>query len=187
MTAPRFLSTAAFTRRHRLRGPQVDRATFVIFSLHGQRFASPVESVERVLRNASSGSAPSNGAAVTSVGHGGRRVPLIDLRAALGLARAGSVDQSVERTLVFTVHGAWVAATVDAVYEVATIDASLVQPLAPPSADTPAARPDAARGRFVRHDQEVLVLDMVRVVRAVYEAAQRVARDDRAGATAPHP
>jgi len=155
----------------------VDRATFVIFSLQGHRFAVPVESVERVLRGA-----PARDAAMTGVEHGGRRVPLINLRAVLGFVRASSPaieSHALERTLVFTVEGAWVACPVDAVYEVATIDASTVELLTPGAEDS-VRRPAAARARFTRHEQEVLVLDIVRVVRAVYEAAPRATRDEGA-------
>src|SRR6187551_2651036 len=121
MIAPRFRSTAAFSRRHR-QAKIVDRATFVIFSLQGQRFAAPVESVERVLRGA-----PSRDGVMTSVEHSGRRVPLLDLRSALGLAPQAASALGSERTLVFAVQGAWIACAVDAVYEVATIDASIVK------------------------------------------------------------
>ena len=188
MTAPRFRSTAAFSRRHR-QAKIVDRATFVIFSLHGQRFAAPVESVERVLRGA-----PSHEAGMTSVEHSGRRVPMLDLRAALGFIPKAASARGLERTLVFAVHGAWIACAVDAVYEVATIDASTVQLFAAAGANdgatrddaTPpdAMRPNAARARFTRHEHEVLVLDIARVVRSVYEATQRAAHNEGARATA---
>ncbi len=175
MTVPRFRSTATFTMRQRHVAPVVDRTTFVIFSLGGQRFAASAESVERVLRNAS---ADANGPATLE--HRGQQVPVIDLRDALrpalrdALATSGVPSRVAsmapgQRTLVFSVQDQWVAATVDAVYEVATIDAALVQPVAAsaPNGDAPPRL--AVRGQFSRHDQVVLVLDMTRVVRAVYE------------------
>ena len=175
MTAPRFRSTAAFSRRHR-QAKLVDRATFVIFSLHGQRFAAPIESVERVLRGAPE---PEPGKA--TVEHSGRRVPVLDLRAALGFTQGVAAAPTLQRTLVFTVQGAWIASVVDAVYEVATIDASTVELFVTTPSDDNVTRPAAARARFSRHEHEVLVLDIVRVVRAVYEATHH-ARDE--GATA---
>ena len=178
MTAPRFRSTAAFSRRHR-QAKIVDRATFVIFSLQGQRFAAPVESVERVLRGA-----PASDAVMASVEHSGRRVPLLDLRRALGII--GRIASTVrhQRTLVFTVQGAWIACAVDAVYEVATIDASTVELFATTATHDDSVRPDATRARFLRHEHEVLVLDIMRVVRSVYEAAQPAAHDEGTRATA---
>jgi chemotaxis signal transduction protein len=178
MTAPRFRSTAAFSRRNR-QAKIVDRATFVIFSLQGHRFAAPVESVERVLRGA-----PARDRGMAVVEHGGRRVPLLDLRTVLGFAREELPLQRHERTLVFTVQGAWIACAVDAVYEVATIDASTVELFATSATGDDSARPEAARARFSRHEHEVLVLDIVRVVRAVYEATQHDARDEASGALA---
>ena len=179
MTAPRFRSTAAFSRRHR-QAKIVDRATFVIFSLHGQRFAAPVESVERVLRGA-----PSADTVTETVEHNGRRVPVLNLRSALGFTAEATATERSGRTLVFTVQSAWIACDVDAVHEVATIDASTVELFAPAIADE-ATRPDAARARFTRHEHEVLVLDIVRVVRSVYEATQHAAHDEVARATALH-
>ncbi|MEQ1691394.1 MAG: chemotaxis protein CheW [Gemmatimonas sp.] len=189
MTAPRFRSTAAFTMRHRQAAPIIDRATFVIFSLDGQRYAAPAESVERVLRQTPSGE---HGARV--VEHAGQQVPIIDFRAALGGAtssrasEAGSAPDvrpaAGQRTLVFSVQDVWIAATVDAVYEVATIDAALVRPLEPVVAFSESTMPRAVRGRFVRHDQEVQVLDMLRVVRAVYEATHHATDVNRSRASA---
>lgn len=191
MTAPRFRSTAAFTMRQRHTAPAIDRATFVIFSLGGQRYAAPAESVERVLRHAQS-----EAHALSLVEHNGRQVTVIDLRDVLQHAsRELSCDESGhappmggspppsrsmalgQRTLVFSVQDAWVAATVDAVYEVATIDATLVRPVEAATA--------VVRGRFVRHDHHVLVLDLLRVVRAVYVLTQHRADVASVGASTP--
>lgn len=157
MTIPRFRSTAAFTLRSRLSAPMVDRATFVLFSLGGERFAAPVEAVERVLRP---GSLPAE--LMTTVAHAGRQVPLLDIRTALGIAT--STDRSAgARMLVFIVQQVWVAAEVDAVYEVATLDASLVRRL-PASRDDGRPWPVGSRGLFTRHEQQVIVLDMPSVM-----------------------
>ena len=170
MTAPRFRSTATFTIRKRHVAPVVDRTTFVIFSLGGQRFAASAESVERVLRNAS---VDGNGPATLE--HRGQLVPVVDLRDTLRsalrdtIAASGGPMTPGQRTLVFSVQDQWVAATVDAVYEVATIDAALVQPVAAVAPNADATTHLAVRGQFSRHDQVVLVLDMTQVVRAVYD------------------
>lgn len=160
MTIPRFRSTAAFTQRSRTAAPLIDRATFVLFSLGGERFATPVEVVERVLRPGSS-----QADLTTTVTHAGRQVPLLNIRAALGIATPA--DRSAgARTLVFTVQQVWVAAEVDAVYEVATLDASLVGGL-PDSRSDGRPWPIGSRGLFTRHDQQVIVLDMARVMMQV--------------------
>lgn len=199
MTAPRFRSTAAFTMRQRHTAPAIDRATFVIFSLGGQRYAAPAESVERVLRYAQS-----EAHALSLVEHNGRQVTVIDLRDVLQHAsRELSCDESGhappmggspppsrsmalgQRTLVFSVQDAWVAATVDAVYEVATIDATLVRPVEAESDLRTVAPTAVVRGRFVRHDHHVLVLDLLRVVRAVYVLTQHRADVASVGASTP--
>ncbi len=170
MTMPRFRSTAAFSTRQRPAVPHVERATFVVFSLAGRRLAAPVEAVERVLRQAA---APSS--AERHVVHAGRHVPLIDLRPAFGVPSPAPDDAS-RRLLIFSAQGVWLAAEVDAVHDVATVDASSVESLGMTGHD--AMTLVGARGRFVRHGHEVIVLDMLRVVRAVYQLAQRATPDD---------
>ena len=160
MTIPRFRSTAAFTLRSRTAPPTVDRATFVLFSLGGERFAAPVEAVERVLRPCS---LPVG--LTTTVAHAGRQVPLLDIRTTLGIAPSG--DRSAgARMLIFTVQQVWIAAEVDAVYEVATLDASLVNGM-PAARDDGRPWPVGSRGLFTRHEQQVIVLDMARVMMQV--------------------
>ena len=186
MTEPRFRSTAAFTLRQRRTAPAIDRATFVIFSVNGRQFAAAAESVERVLRDVVQES-PN-----PMVHHLGRQVPVIDVRQVLRATRPAAPPQPVgiagHRTLVFSVRDVWVAATVDAVHEVATIDAAQVRPVDPSTLAGDQAFPatiDVVRGTFRRHDQDVLVLDMLRVVRAVYEATQRAADVDRTAPSRP--
>ncbi|MBL0171900.1 MAG: chemotaxis protein CheW [Gemmatimonadaceae bacterium] len=181
MTAPRFRSTAAFTLRQRQAVPAIDRATFVIFSLGGQRFAAPAEAVERVLREV-----PSGAGGQIVVEFGGRQVPALNLRQTLceaaGVRTTGAAGPPHgepialgQRTLVFSVRDVLVAAAVDAVYEVATIDAALVKPVNPETALQVVSSSHVIRGQFVRHDHNVLVLDMLRVVRAVYDATHHAA------------
>ena len=183
MTGSRFRSIAALTRAHRRTVPAIDRATFVIFSLDARRFAAPVEMVERVLRPAGS---PRDGEARAAdedegsprvVSHAGQAVPLVDLRAALGVA-SNTVGAPMTRVLVFALDAVWVAAEVDAVHEVVGVDVLTVRglPLDVPSAwRTPGSEvvwPRGAQGMFSRHDHEVLVLDMAQLLRSPHAAAQ---------------
>jgi chemotaxis signal transduction protein len=183
MNMPHFRSTAAFTHRRRATGPVIDRATFVCFTLASRRFAIAVESVERVLRVAAPDAAPDHG----HVAHAGKSVPVVDLSRALALtdasprsgdeAPASPALHAARRTLIVTVHSAWIALVVQGVSEVATIDAALVQPLPAQVTDVwtdaSASRwPTGARGVFARHDHPVVVLDMARVMRTLFEMEQ---------------
>jgi len=152
MSIGQFRSTAAFAPRVRTSAVAIDRATFVIFSIGGHRFAAPVERVERVLRV---------DAALPSATYGGQTLPLADLAASLGLARAPS---TLARVLVFSDGSSWVAAVVDVVHEVVTIDASLVAPLA--CTDALTYVPLGARGVFSRLNEDVIVLDVTRALGA---------------------
>ena len=152
MSIGRFRSTAAFSPRARAGVVAIDRATFVIFSIGGHRFAVSVERVERVLRD--------DGAHDT-VTYAGRSVPVANLASALGLALAPSTRS---RVLIFSDGATWTAAAVDVVHEVATIDASAVASAAYDGSHT--YLPIGARGVFTRQDQSVLVLDVTRALQA---------------------
>lgn len=152
MSIGRFRSTAAFSPRARANVVAVDRATFVIFSIGGHRFGVSVERVERVLRA---------DAAHDTVSYDGRSLPLTNLAASLGLELAPSIRS---RVLVFAEGNSWIAAVVDAVHEVTTIDASTVAPLVYDGTHT--YLPVGARGVFTRHEQTVLVLDVARALKA---------------------
>lgn len=160
MTAPRFASTAALHTRRQTATPVVDRATFVVFVVSSQRYAVPAESAERVLR-----AAPTHAGGALVVDYRGRLVPVINLRAAL-LALPLDCEASLQRTLVFSVQDVLIAARVDAVTEVVTIEAAEVRPVASTSPDRV---PAGVRGQFALHGDIVWVLDMLRVVRTVYE------------------
>jgi|GEM_PF-2337165 len=157
MSIGRFRPFGAAPRGKILSVP-VDRATFVIFAVGGHRFAVPVESVERVLRPAT----PHQ-----SIVHGGRTMALTDLASTLGLALASS---SRSRVIVFNDGMHWFAAAVDAVFEVATIDASDVAPLA--FDGTRVFLPVGARGVFSRQGAAVLVLDVTRALRTRTQSAR---------------
>lgn len=161
INAPRFRSTAAFAARTRATAPAVERATFVTFSLGGRRFAAPVETVERVLRWSAVRPAGADHAEgdLGTVSYAGRNVPLVDLAGALDLEYQPSASS---RALVLTVPGGWLAAVVDDVHEIATVEAASIEPIAPDRVDLPAG----VRGAFMRHDREMLVLDIVRALGA---------------------
>lgn len=164
MTAPRFRSTLALGTRKRRATVHVDRATFVVFGLGAQRFGVPVESVERVLRHEAPRDVGDPDGLPAQVSHDGRTVPVLALAPVLGVSDAGVMT----RVLVFSVQTVWVAALVGIVHEVATINAADVRPV-PDDIGAVAG----ARGCFARHGHDVIVLDMLAVIRAVYERAQR--------------
>lgn len=151
--APRFRSTAAFAMRSRAQTPAIERATFVTFSIGGRRFAAAVEAVERVLRIPGC-----DGASPEFVEYAAREVPLADLAGAIG---EQSPQTALTRVLVVTVPGGWIGVPVDQVHEIATVDASAIMPVV--QEDAAAAIP-GVRGRFVRHDKDVLVVDIARAL-----------------------
>lgn len=154
MIAPRFRTSAITAGRRRHAAPPIERATFVLFSLAGERFATAVEHVERVLRHGDD--------ELRAWKSNGRVVDRVDLAAALTMTSSTSLS-SHARTLVFSAGPLWLAATVDAVYEVATIDVSTIAAL-PGTRDDGRAWPPGARGGFVRHDQRVIVIDVARAL-----------------------
>ncbi len=157
MSSGRFRSTAVFSPRARASVIAVDRATLVIFSIGAHRFAVPVERVERVLRADIVERA--TGASDNAVSYAGRSLTLANLAASLGLVLTPS-DRS--RVLVFAERTGWVAAAVDGVHEVATIDAAIVAPLASDGSQT--YWPVGALGVFDRLEQRILVLDVTRAL-----------------------
>ncbi len=167
MSIGRFRSTAAFAPRARASLHVVDRATFVVFSIGGHRFGVAVERVERVLRVEGSSNA---------VSYGDQRIALTELASALGLALAPS---NLSRVVVFVDGERLLAAVVDAVHEVVTIDAAIVAPLAFDGAR--ACLPVGARGVFVRQEESVIVLD----VGLALQASSRYMRLDHVAADLP--
>jgi purine-binding chemotaxis protein CheW len=98
----------------------IERTQLVTFRVGDQRYAADVFSVERVLRWTAPRAVPNVPAWLDGViDHGGRAVPVIDLRARFDLPPAPTREHA--RILVFTVGESRIAATVDAVDEVATV------------------------------------------------------------------
>lgn len=190
MTAPRFRSTAGISARPRLATPAIDRATFVLFGVGTERYAVAVERVERVLRRTAARETADR-SPVESIMYSGQTVRLVHLHSVLGgeqdnaaqhaahdasddAPNAGPADAS-DRILIFLVEDCWVAAAVDAVFEVATIDAAIVEPISAERAVGDAGEtrhcPPGARGYFQRQGHTVVVLDVTRVMRMVYASA----------------
>ena len=171
MTSLGFQSTAAFATRARSTAASIERATFVTFSLGGRRFAAPVETVERVLRwtavkQACLGRGDSD--STTHVPHAGRDVPFVDLAAHLALVYEPS---SMSRVLVLGMPTGWLAAVVDAVHEIATVDAASIKLVGRAVADQGKAgrepdgsMPHGVRGIFMRHGHGTMVIDIARAL-----------------------
>jgi chemotaxis signal transduction protein len=115
-----------------------------------------------------------------TVAYGGRTVPLVDLVRGIGLANSGGLAPDHARrtrAVIFSLQTQWVAATVDAIFEVATVDAATVRPLPLFMSDVWSDLPGApwtaaARGVLTRADHAVVVLDIARVMRTLFELDQ---------------
>jgi purine-binding chemotaxis protein CheW len=104
----------------RVAKPVIERSQLVIFRVGSDRYAADVFSVERVLRWTQPRPIPNVPAWLDGViEHGGRSVPVIDLRTRFDLPAASRENA---RILVFSVGDDAIAATVDAVDEVATVN-----------------------------------------------------------------
>lgn len=140
----------------------VDYATLVSFSVGRDLLAAPVESVERVLRWTEPSPLPQLPEWLDGViSHGGRMVPVVDLRRRFG--RADIQVSASTRIIVFAVGSDWLGAVVDAVLEVITVDATTI------SAPPPVVR--GLSGQYLlglarRDDRVVLVLDVARLLTA---------------------
>ena len=145
----------------------------VAFRLGDDQFAADVFCVERVLRYVAPRAIPNVPAwLIGVVDYRDRVVPVVDLRMRFELPHRDA--QPDTRLLVVQVEGEWVGLVVDAVTEVATVDAAAVAP--PP----PLFRGLAGtylRGVVRRGEALVVVLDTARLLstsdRLVLERARR--------------
>jgi purine-binding chemotaxis protein CheW len=139
-----------------------DYATLVSFSVGRDLLAAPVESVERVLRWTEPSPLPQLPEWLDGViPHGGRMIPVVDLRRRFG--RADAQVSASTRIIVFAVGGDWLGAVVDAVLEVISVDATTI------SAPPPVVRGLSGQyllGLTQRDDRVVLVLDVARLLTA---------------------
>ena len=92
----------------------------VTFRLGDDQFAVDILEVERVLRFSAPASVPNLPAWIDGViEHGGRVVPVIDLRSRFGLPRLSA--SSDHRILVLAIGEEWLGVTVDSVHEVISL------------------------------------------------------------------
>ena len=140
----------------------VDRATLVTFTVGEDTLAAPVESVERVVRFAPPSPIPGMPDWLEGViDYRGVMVPVIDLRRRLGRDRL--TTGASKRVVVFNTKPDWLAAIVDAVTEVVTVDASAI---APPPSLVRGLSGAYLLGMVKHRDQVVLVLDVAKVLTA---------------------
>lgn len=146
----------------------------VTFRLGDDRFAVDIFTVERVLRFTTPAVVPKLPPWIDGViEHGGRMVPVIDLRSRLGMPRIASRPE--QRILVLAVGDEWLGATVDAVREVIAVSPDEVAPPPPLFRGLDA---EYLRG-LVRHDGALIIfLDVARVLTSTQrlELTQAAAR-----------
>jgi purine-binding chemotaxis protein CheW len=107
-----------------------DRAQIVTFRLGDDLFAADIFAVERVLRYEAPTPIPNVPDWIAGVlDYRGRVVPVLDLRRRFEMPPRAAVAET--RTLVFVAHGQWIAAIVDAVLEVASVDPTRLSPPPP--------------------------------------------------------
>ena len=140
--------------------PVIERKQLVTFRVGDQLYAADVFSVERVLRWTAPRAIPNVPAWLDGViEYGGRAVPVIDLRTRFDLPLATTREQA--RILVFNTGEEWIAAAVDAVDEVATVDARDLEE--PPTLFRGLAR-QYLRALVWRGDQVIVVLDVAQLL-----------------------
>jgi purine-binding chemotaxis protein CheW len=132
----------------------------VTFQAAEELFAVDIFAVERVLRYEAPRLLPNSATWLRGViDHGGRTIPVVDLRERLGLAGAEPTEKS--RLLVIMAGDTLVGMTVDAVHAVLTVSEGAVE--APPAIYRGLAR-EYLRG-VVRHgDRLFVVLDAARLL-----------------------
>ncbi len=140
----------------------VDWATLVSFSVGSDVLAAPVESVERVLRWSAPSPLPQLPKWLDGViTHGGRMVPVVDLRRRFG--RVDVATTAATRIIVFAVGPEWLGAVVDSVQDVISVDATTIA--APPSV-VRGLSSEYLLGLVERGGRVVLVLDVGRLLTA---------------------
>ncbi len=107
-----------------------DRTQIVTFRLGDDLFAADIYSVERVLRFQPPTPVPNVPAWIDGViDYQGRVVPLINLRNRFELATVPAGPET--RILIFNAGGEWIGGVVDAVLDVAPLDADKLSPPPP--------------------------------------------------------
>jgi len=153
-----------------------DRAQIVTFRLGDDLFAADINSVERVLRYQQPSPVPNVPEWIEGVIEYQKRVlPVVDLRARFSMERA--TVGSDTRILVFNGGGEFVAVTVDAVLEVAALDAAQLSP--PPTLFRGLAG-EYLKGIVRRADRLVIFLDVERLL----STTERLALETAAASSA---
>lgn len=137
-----------------------EKTQIVTFKLGEDLFAADIFSVERVLRYREPTPVPNAPDWIEGVTeYQSRVVPVINLRARFGLPPAPAVNQT--RMLVLTTEGTWIAAVVDAVLDVSTLDTAK---LSPPPPIFRGLAGEYLRGIVRRDDRLVIFLDIARLM-----------------------
>ena len=132
----------------------------VTFKLGDDIFAADIFSVERVIEYQRPKVIPNVPDWIEGViEYQSRVVPAINLRRRFELAEAEA--DTVGRIIVFTVEKEWIAAVVDAVQEVRTVDSSAISPPPPMFHGLPC---EYLRGILREGDQLTIYLDIARIL-----------------------
>jgi purine-binding chemotaxis protein CheW len=146
----------------------------VTFRLGEDRFAVDIFAVERVLRFTAPAAVPKLPPWMDGViEHGGRVVPVIDLRSRLGMPRLAPRPE--QRIIVLAVGKEWLGVTVDSVHEVMAV---APDEIAPPPPIFRGLDAEYLRG-LVRHEGSLIIfLDVTRVLTSTeqLELAQAATR-----------
>jgi purine-binding chemotaxis protein CheW len=146
----------------------------VTFRLGEDRFAVDIFAVERVLRFTAPAVVPKLPPWMDGViEHGGRVVPVIDLRSRLGMPRLAPRPE--QRIIVLAVGEEWLGVTVDSVHEVMAV---APDEIAPPPPIFRGLDAEYLRG-LVRHEGSLIIfLDVTRVLTSteLLELAQKATR-----------
>lgn len=146
----------------------------VTFRLGEDRFAVDIFAVERVLRFTAPAVVPKLPPWMDGViEHGGRVVPVIDLRSRLGMPRLAPRPE--QRIIVLAVGEEWLGVTVDSVHEVLAV---APDEIAPPPPIFRGLDAEYLRG-LVRHEGSLIIfLDVTRVLTSTeqLELAQAATR-----------
>ena len=138
----------------------IERTQLVTFRVGSELYAADVFSVERVLRYTVPRPIPNVPAWLDGViDYGGRAVPVIDLRTRFDLPTSTNRDQA--RILVFTSGTDRVAATVDTVDEVASVETRALEE--PPAIFRGLAR-QYLRALVRRGEDVIVVLDVAQIL-----------------------
>ena len=150
-----------------------ESSQIVTFRLGEDLFAADIHSVERVLRYQVPTPIPNVPAWLDGViDYQSHVVPVLDLRKRFELPAAPAANET--RILVFNTAGDWVAAIVDAVLDVTTLDQGN---LAPPPPLFRGLAGEYLRGIIRRDERLVIFLDMARLLTTNERLALTDARD----------